>query len=660
MANPNFIPILTPQTGGTFQQVLVEAISVSTGLVGSPPTAPQDAYKIVRLNANGQLDPSLGGGSGGGGGDVLSVNGQVGIVVLTATDVGADPTGSAATAQTNAEAYASNASNLSSGTVASARLSGTYGISIFGNAATVTNGVYTTGSYADPAWITSLAASKITGLATVATSGAYSDLTGTPNLSVYALLSGATFTGNVVAPEFIAQAGSGVGTVAIGSGDVTHSGYVSWQSPGAGFGTQFAVMGLDLDFPNLTLHMTGGGTFIVPNTHITGTLADGASSVGTSGQVLSSTGAGVHWITISTGSGTVSSGTAGDLAYYATTGTVVSGLPAGTNGQVLTTVGGLPSWQSPATPATLFTKTAHTSSTRVIGTIYQNTTSDYLIVSGVVGGAFTVYCDATATPTTVVNDSTWSGGFHSPFLFIVPPNFYYQITTGTFSAWVEWTINNSSVVSGASTDLSGSRALSTVYQNTSGSAMLVSATLSGLSNGTQAFGYSDSTATPTDVVWENTANQNSAFNMVWMLVPNNHYYEVVCSGAAVSHWYEYVLPFNAVKSTDQFLSPPQRAWVTVGSLDTVPSLVAPCWTNIQGKDLWVFWGGQMTTTGSMIVSVAPSPTPHSYQGACQSMSNNGGYLASLSGLVQIGESYCAGQDDGTPTVDIHWWEYQLG
>ena len=36
-------------------------------------------------------------------------------------------------------------------------------LSIGGNAATVTNGVYTTGSYANPTWITSLAGSKITG-----------------------------------------------------------------------------------------------------------------------------------------------------------------------------------------------------------------------------------------------------------------------------------------------------------------------------------------------------------------------------------------------------------------------------------------------------------------------------------------------------------------
>src|SRR5208282_1875308 len=98
--------------------------------------------------------------------------------------------------------------------------------------------------------------------------------------------------------------------------------------------------------------------------------------------------------------------------------------------------------------ATLFTMTAHTSSTRVIGTIYQNTTGDYLIVSGCVQNSFTAYCDATVTPSTVVNASTWAGGFVSPFLFVVPPNFYYEITTGVFATWQEWTINNSSVVSG--------------------------------------------------------------------------------------------------------------------------------------------------------------------------------------------------------------------
>jgi hypothetical protein len=39
--------------------------------------------------------------------------------------------------------------------------SGTWSISVSGNAGTVTNGVYTNGSYADPAWITSLSKSKV-------------------------------------------------------------------------------------------------------------------------------------------------------------------------------------------------------------------------------------------------------------------------------------------------------------------------------------------------------------------------------------------------------------------------------------------------------------------------------------------------------------------
>src|ERR1035438_962603 len=58
---------------------------------------------------------------------------------------------------------ANNASNLL-GTLPAAQLSaGTANISISGSAATAVNGVVTTGSYADPGWITSLAGGKITG-----------------------------------------------------------------------------------------------------------------------------------------------------------------------------------------------------------------------------------------------------------------------------------------------------------------------------------------------------------------------------------------------------------------------------------------------------------------------------------------------------------------
>lgn len=42
-------------------------------------------------------------------------------------------------------------------------LAATYAISVSGNAASVTNGVYSTGSYTNPAWLTSLAGSKVIG-----------------------------------------------------------------------------------------------------------------------------------------------------------------------------------------------------------------------------------------------------------------------------------------------------------------------------------------------------------------------------------------------------------------------------------------------------------------------------------------------------------------
>jgi hypothetical protein len=72
-----------------------------------------------------------------------------------------------------------------SGTVAVGQLSGTYSISISGNAATVTNGVYTTGSYSNPSWITSILGSIVSGnisgdAASITGTITYSQVTGVP------------------------------------------------------------------------------------------------------------------------------------------------------------------------------------------------------------------------------------------------------------------------------------------------------------------------------------------------------------------------------------------------------------------------------------------------------------------------------------------------
>lgn len=48
-------------------------------------------------------------------------------------------------------------------TKAGSGATGTWGISISGNASTVTNGIYTSSTYSDPSWLTSLAGSKVSG-----------------------------------------------------------------------------------------------------------------------------------------------------------------------------------------------------------------------------------------------------------------------------------------------------------------------------------------------------------------------------------------------------------------------------------------------------------------------------------------------------------------
>lgn len=120
----------------------------------------------VYIAAPAFLNPSTGLASFTG----LNLSGLSGSQAV-ATDGGSNLVSLAYTASnTNSTLVQRNASgNFSAGTITAA---------LNGNASTATNGVVTTGSYADPSWITSLAGSKITGLScynaftTVSTSSA--------------------------------------------------------------------------------------------------------------------------------------------------------------------------------------------------------------------------------------------------------------------------------------------------------------------------------------------------------------------------------------------------------------------------------------------------------------------------------------------------------
>jgi parallel beta-helix repeat protein len=304
----------------------------------------------------------------------------------------------------------------------------------------------------------------------------------------------------------------------------------------------------------------------------------------------------------------------------------------------------------------LFAKTWYTTSQRVLGNIYQNTTGQPLVVMGWVGSGgstLTAVCDSSSSPSTVIVEQDSSGGFGTNFMFIVPNNDYYEVTSsgGSLAGWVELEILTGTVT--FSGELSGSRALSTVYQNTSGKAMMVVVDLASVSGGTTIQGISDAGASPTAVVWQSDGVVTGKQTII-MMVPNGHYYEVTCSGASVTHWNEYSLPFNAVKSIDYSVPPVLRKYI-VGAL-TPSGVQANTGT---GKDMFLAVSVQPSQTGSLIIDSSfctpPGTTPYDNS----TMSNNNSQRSAGAIFVSLGEFYSARQDAGSPTLD-HWWEYTLG
>jgi len=125
-----------------------------------------------------------------------------------------------------------SATNLTSGTVPAARLSGEYAISISGKAATagnadtVTNGVTTTGSFADPSFITSLAYNKITGAPTNLSSFANGPGYLTSGTGVTSVSGSNGLTGTVTTTGSLSMSGSYTGTFSV-TGAIIASGNIT-------------------------------------------------------------------------------------------------------------------------------------------------------------------------------------------------------------------------------------------------------------------------------------------------------------------------------------------------------------------------------------------------------------------------------------------------
>ena len=184
-ATDNAIARFDTTTGKLLQNsvVLVGDTGVVTGVTElTASTKVVSPHFDAQNSAGGQLRNASGTAQiqwGGGGGNNVSVDVAININPANA-QVDLSPTGTGtvriapATAGTMNNMVIGGTTPLAiTGTTITANtqftgagtgLTGTAAsLSIGGNAATVTNGVVTTGSYADPTWITSLAGSKITG-----------------------------------------------------------------------------------------------------------------------------------------------------------------------------------------------------------------------------------------------------------------------------------------------------------------------------------------------------------------------------------------------------------------------------------------------------------------------------------------------------------------
>jgi len=146
--------------------------------------------------------------------------------------------------------------------------SGTWSIDVTGNAGTVTNGVYTTGSYSNPSWITSLAGSKITGNISGNAAGLTSTLsTGTGGTGQTTYTNGQLLIGNASGSlsKATLTAGSNI-TITNGDGTIT----IAATGGGGGSGTVTSV-----DASGGTTGMTFSGGPITSSGTLTmaGTLA---------------------------------------------------------------------------------------------------------------------------------------------------------------------------------------------------------------------------------------------------------------------------------------------------------------------------------------------------------------------------------------------------
>jgi hypothetical protein len=226
----------------------------------------------------------------------------------------------------------------------------------------------------------------------------------------------------------------------------------------------------------------------------------------------------------------------------------------------------------------------------------------------------------------------------------VLPSHYYKIvgTSITLDTSTEYVFTKGSLSD--SGNLSGSRSLGSVYQNTSGVTRFV-----GIEVGTSgsATALSDAATTPTTSVM--AAGIGSGVGVTLMFpVLNNHYYEVTgAGGASITKWYEWDLtgvtvtrsPSLAARSIENAATPTRGFW------------------NVSGKSLMAFYSGHNNATNTAIIRADPiiGFSAQSVSVAVVSVfSSNSGVIRPVYVAVNPSEFYTLYMDAGTGTTDTYF------